>query len=105
MTIKYETMNAVRIGVNVEGTTEQYAVAFLAIYNNVKEYSELLKMYNDYNNGIYLVCETEAQNDTIRFLKQFGEITTITPVKAIQPYVNNRDYSGEYEIEILNVEE
>lgn len=103
MTIEFEKTTAVRIKVNVEGTIEQYATAFLAIYNNVKSSSKLLKMYNNYSNGIYLVCEANEKDNAIDFLEQFGEITNVDTVKVIQPYLNNYDYSEE--IEILDVEE
>lgn len=100
-----ESKMAIRIKVNIVGDIDDYAKSFLIIYNNVKNDSSLLKVYNDYENGVYVVCETEAVDAATEFLKQFGDIVKTETVKVIIPIVNDIHYPNNYDLEFLDVEE
>ena len=102
---KYDKRMATRIKVNITGDINDYASSFLAIYNNVKSAHELLKMYNDYDNGVYVVCENDIVNETKVFLSQFGEIAQCETVYIITPIADKIDYPNDYDIEFLDVEE
>lgn len=79
-----ETIKAYRIKVVLTGGIDKYAASFLAIYNNVKSDAALLKMYNDYDNGVYVVCTAETRDATVRFLEQFGNVTRMEAVDAVK---------------------
>jgi hypothetical protein len=90
---------ALRLKVEITGDMNDYAKAFLAIYNNVKSDKDLHKMYNDYGNGIYLVCTPEVGDAAKEFLSQFGDVTRIEQVKLMTPYVECYDYPDDVDVE------
>lgn len=76
---------AYAVRVNVEGGIEEYAVNFLHIFNNVRENKELLKVKNYYDgNDVTVYCKPEFKDDTIKYLKMFGEIQSCEKVVAYQ---------------------
>jgi hypothetical protein len=104
MKVQYETKPAIRLKVQMSDNIADYAKDFLAIYNNVKSNSELLKMYNDYGNCVYLVCEPNVQKTAKDFLSQFGEIVEIENVLAIIP-IFDIDTTVDIPVEIIDGEE
>jgi hypothetical protein len=102
---EYEKRPATRIKVKLSNDTDQYAISFLAIYNNVKSHSELLKLYNDYAENVFVVCESEVCDDTVEFLQQFGEIICVESVEVVEPLFTNYDYNKDIDTEFLNFEE
>lgn len=103
--IKYKRKIACRIRVDLGENIEDYAKSFLAIYNNVKNDKDLLKMYNDYGNNVYVVCEENVRDVAVQFLEQFGEVKSVDKVEVVQPICFNFEYSDDYDTEFLNVEE
>ena len=104
-TIKAEKESAIRIKVRVDGDITQYAAAFLAIYNNVKSDKDLYKVYNDYENGVYVICKSEVRDAAVKFLEQFGVVTKIELIDAYKSYVQNFTYPEYTDVEFLDVEE
>ena len=52
---------------------EGYAVMWLNLTNNQKNNKqEILKIYNDYDNGIYVVCNTKSTKATEDYLQRLG---------------------------------
>jgi hypothetical protein len=100
-TAMYEEEVAVRIKVVLPDDLNKYAAAFLAIYNNVKSDPDLYKVYNDYGNGVYLVCKTDVQDAAVQFLEQFGEVKNVETVKLIKTYVECYDLPDDMDIEFL----
>ena len=105
MRINYEKRDAVRIKVEMRGDIGEYAKNFLTIYNNVKNDKDLLKMYNDYGNGVYVVCETTVKDAAVEFLKQFGEIVRVENVEVVQAFCLDYDYLDDKDTEFLALEE
>jgi hypothetical protein len=105
MKMDYEKKMATRIKVCLHGDVNEYAQSFLAIYNNVKSDHDLLKMYNDYHDGVYVVCETDVKDAAIKFLEQFGVIERVEIVEVVVPMAYDYDYSDEYDTEFLAVDE
>lgn len=103
--IPYEKREAVRIKVEINGDVGEYAKSFLAIYNNVKTSQELLKMYNDYGNYVYVICEKDAKEAAAKFLRQFGEIVCAEIVEVVQPIGYDCEYRDDMDTEFLAVEE
>ena len=102
---EYEKRMATRIKVKLSDDIAEYAKSFLAIYNNVKNNRDLLKMYNDYGNYVYVVCETDVKDLAIKFLEQFGTIAFVENVEVIQPTCYDYEYNDDYDTEFLMVEE
>ena len=103
--MKCEKREALRIKVELSGNIDEYARSFLAIYNNVKSDPYLLKMYNDYSNNVYVVCEKNVEKAAVEFLEQFGEIKSVVTVEVIQPIVYDWNYRDDIDTEFLAVEE
>lgn len=96
---------ASRIKVKLDGDIQKYALSFLAIYNNVKSDADLLKVYNDYENSVYLVCVPEVEAEAVKFLSQFGEITRIDTIQVFTPVISNYDYPEGLDVEFLEYRE
>lgn len=105
MYIDYETRIASRIKVRLDGTMRDYFSSFVAIYNNVKSDNDLWKMYNDYGNGVYIVCNPSVEEGCIKFLQQFGTVSDVQQVRAIAPWCENIDIDDDLDIEFLEVTE
>ena len=103
--VELEKTEAVRIKVAMNGDITEYAKNFLAIYNNYKSNSELLKVYNDYDNGVFLVCAKSAQQAAIDFLEQFGQVVSVTDVETVRPVIYDCDYKDDVDVEFLEPEE
>ena len=102
---KYEKREAVRVKVGMSKNIDEYARGFLAIYNNVKNSQELLKMYNDYGDNVYVICEKDAQKATEEFLRQFGEVLSTEAIEVVQPIGYDYEYREDLDTEFLEVEE
>jgi hypothetical protein len=105
MILKCEKREAIRIKVEIDGDIVNYSKSFLAIYNNVKNDNSLLKMYNDYHNGVYVICETDVKENAVKFLEQFGEIVTIERVEVVAPIAYDYEYRNDLDTEFLEVDE
>jgi hypothetical protein len=101
----YETEKAVRIKVILDGDVTQYAKSFLAIYNNVKSDPDLHKVYNDYDNGVYLVCKPDVEAAAVKFLAQFGAVVSCTDVRLVKPYIECFEYPDDIDVEFLEFKE
>ncbi len=105
MKFEYEREKAIRIKVLLGGNIEKYATAFLAIYNNVKNDNQLLKVYNDYDDGVYVVCETKVRDAAVKFLEQFGEIVRIETVEIVRVGAYGYEHPDDFDLEFLEIEE
>jgi hypothetical protein len=105
MKIEHEIVIATRIKVAIEGDVTEYAKSFLAIYNNVKSDRDLLKMYNDYDNGIYLICEKSVSEAAIKFLEQFGTIERVEDVEVVKAWCPDYNFKENIDVEFLEIEE
>ena len=65
------------VTVRLDGTVQEYAISFLHIFNNVKENDELVRVKNDYENNVSVVCYADALEGTKHYLRQFGEIVEV----------------------------
>ena len=105
MKFSYEQKPAVRIKVEMLGDIQTYANHFLVIYNNVKNDRSLLKMYNDYDNGVYLICEEDVKENAIEFLQQFGKIVRVETIETVRPICGYYELPEDRDLEFLDVEE
>ena len=74
------TFPAYEVNVVIEGTIQEYAMNFLHIFNNVKTQEGLIRISNDYCNGVQVVCTEEMLEPTKDYLSQFGEIQNVDKV-------------------------
>jgi len=66
---------AVSITVNLPDDLNEYCRAFVAIFNNVREYQELYKIDSYYgSNDVTVTCAADEVENTKKFLSQFGKI-------------------------------
>lgn len=103
----HEIYKGYRIKVDIKGSIEEYAIKFLEIYNTAKSSPELKAVYNDYDNGVYIVCEENSRESIEVWLGAFGTVTHVTPVTIISPWLeyDSEDLDELGDIEILQVEE
>lgn len=70
-----EKAEGVTICVDICGTLEDYAKAFLSIWNNAREYPNTIKkVENTFDNRVYVTVIAEAEERSKEFLLQFGKI-------------------------------
>ena len=75
--IKYyhEKEKATRITVNLEGDIQQYALSFLHIWNNAREYPNMFyRVENNSGNDVIVTCRTKDAENIKEYLEQFGEV-------------------------------
>lgn len=90
--ISVEEAKAIRIKANGDKLMETegingFARVWLNITNNHREHKQdILKVYNDYGNGIYVVCDAEESN-----------------VKAVEDYLQRLGLVVEYKEEVVIV--
>ena len=76
--IKYfhEKEKAVQIAVNLDGDIQKYALSFLHIWNNAREYpSTFYKVENiSASNAVFVTCNPDDVEKVKEYLEQFGEI-------------------------------
>lgn len=91
--IDVEERNAVKFKANADLIVERegvegYAMMWLNLTNNQKaNKKDILKIYNDYDNGVYVICDAEEEN-----------------VKAVEDYLQRLGLVIEYKNEILVVQ-
>lgn len=60
-TIRFERRKAVLLIVDFSGTIEEYALAWLKLTNNAREYSNMIwKIGNSKGNKVYVYCNPES---------------------------------------------
>lgn len=72
------------VGVKMEGSIEEYAKNFLAIFNNVRENDELVSVRNDWGNTVYVTCYADALAETKKFLSQFGRVVSVESALVVR---------------------
>ena len=85
--IKYyhEKEKATQITVNLEGDVQKYALSFLCIFNNAREYPNMFYKVENLcgSNKVFVTCRTEDAESIKEFLEQFGEITYTEEINRI----------------------
>lgn len=97
--IDAEEMRGIRIKANADSLVEKegvkgYAMMWLNLTNNQKANKKSIwKVYNDYDNGVYVVCDAESDNveAVIDYLERLGlvieykaEIVAVMPDEVIR---------------------
>ena len=95
--VRVYTEDAKQVRVTV---TENYANAFLAIFNNVKSDPDLYKVENDYENDIYVTCSADSINDVKAWLSKFGEVKSVETVLMLFAHEPDYDLDKYYDIGI-----
>lgn len=88
------------VTVDVEGNTQEYAMALLHIFNNVRESRLLLNVANSYDNTITVYCRENSKDDLVEYLENFGKITSIKRVlcwEINECWLPDRDYDKYYD--------
>lgn len=66
--ISFERKEAVMLEVDFSGTIEEYAMAWLKLTNNAREYSNMIwKIFNTRENNVYVICKP----DSVEAVKEF----------------------------------
>lgn len=90
--------------VNKEGV-DGYARAWLKLTNTVKDNKkDLFKLYNDYDNGIYITCAEDYHivKATKEYLENLGlEIVAEETVLIVQP---EEVFNDDMDVELINWE-
>lgn len=67
---------ATRITMRMDCTVEQYALNFLHIFNNAREYPNMFyNLENNSGNDIFVTCRSSDAETIKEYLEQFGTIT------------------------------
>ena len=77
----HDKEKAVRFTIRIEGNLQEYALAFLHIWNNARENKECFyKVENNASNCIMVTAKRSAKTEVQYYLSQFGEIEEIEEV-------------------------
>lgn len=80
------------VTVAVDGGIDEYAKAFLHIFNNVREAQELFKVDNyAWNNDITVYCDIESKEELVEYLENFGSIKRTEKVLMYQMHEPDYD--------------
>jgi len=64
--MRFERRNATMLEFDFNGTTEEYALAWLKLTNNAREYSNTIwKIFNTRSNRVYVICNPKSK-DTVK---------------------------------------
>ena len=75
--VKYyhEKQKAIQITVRLDGDVQEYAMSFLHIWNNAREYPNMFyKLENNRGNDVFVTCRPSDAEAIKEYLEQFGEI-------------------------------
>lgn len=75
--IKYfhKKEKAIQFSVELKGDTQEYALSFLHIWNNAREYPNMFyKVENNSGNSVFVTCNPKYTEEIKAYLEQFGEI-------------------------------
>lgn len=99
--IKYyhEKEKAMQITVNLEGDVQRYALSFLHIWNNAREYPDMFYKVENMSgsNKVIITCRMEDAENISEYLEQFGEITYTEEINWITIKADY-DYKGYKEL-------
>jgi len=94
---EYEIQKGYRIRIEVTGFIETYALKFFKIYNYVKDYRGLRKIYTDIESDVFVICDEGYENKAVKWFSKFGEVKEITPVTIISPLIDISDMNIDIE--------
>lgn len=76
--VKYyhEKQKAIQITVRLDGDIQQYAMSFLHIWNNAREFPNMFYKVENISgsNNVFVTCRPKDAEDIKEYLEQFGEI-------------------------------
>lgn len=71
----HEKQKALLFTVSMQGNVEEYALNFLHIFNNVREYSYMFySVKNNSGNDVFVTAKPEYKDEIKQYLEQFGEV-------------------------------
>ena len=84
--VKYshEKQKAIQITVRLDGDVQGYALSFLHIWNNAREYPDMFyKVENNSGNDVYVTCRPKDAESIKEYLEQFGRIILVEEINWI----------------------
>lgn len=76
--VKYfhEKQKAIQITVRLDGNVQEYAMSFLHIWNNAREFPNMFYKVENIsgNNNVFVTCRPKDADSIKEYLEQFGEI-------------------------------
>ena len=95
---KHKKIEAVRLTIKLPSELNDYAKAFLAIFNNVREYPDrLLKVENNSTNYVFVTVRKDCVKDAKDYLSNWGEITMECTVNVFEISAEY-DFNGYHEL-------
>lgn len=94
-----EKENGKTICVDVRGGIDEYAKAFLTIWNNAREFPDTIaKVENCHDNRIFVTVYEKAEARAVEWLEQFGKIKRVEACDIFTicaEYPDNQKYYNE----------
>ena len=89
----HEKQKAIQITVRLDGDVQRYAMSFLHIFNNAREFpNSFYKVENiSGSNDVFVTCRPKDAEDVKEYLEQFGEIRYM---EEINWFVVTAQYDG-----------
>lgn len=106
----YEKEKAIMFTLDIKGGLQEYALSFLHIVNNAREYpNTIYKVQNTSSNVVHVTCPVKKRDEVKSYLLNFGEMLYETEVNRINiiPEFGSKEfdelYGGDCEVQ-FNVE-
>ena len=103
----YEIEKATMFTLNINKPVQEYAMNFLHIINNAREFPNMFyEVRNNSGNSVYVTCRTKDKDSIKEYLEQFGEIMfeEIVNRVIIIPELDSKTYHEIYDGDIDEVQ-
>jgi len=98
---KKVTLLQLEYQVNEEVKTERYAMAFLSVYNNVRENKDtFLKMEMTYDSQVFITVKPEDEQVVVDWMKNFSDVWHLANSEKVERTVI-QDYDDDFNEDIL----
>lgn len=87
MNIEVEKIRGKAVTLLAAGGLEEYTKTFLAVFNTMRDNSELYHINNySWNDEITVYCSIDMENKIVNYLSQFGTVVSVEDVDLYLPY-------------------
>ncbi len=107
MRIDFEKENGFQIVATFEGTVEEYALMWLNLTNNAREYkTSFYNVTNNSGNDVFVLTNKNDVDEVVDYLQRLGlKIIEKRPCTVVVPYVEYGNSDKEFDWEFAKLQE
>ena len=89
ITATYEKKNVRRLTVKMPSKVDDYALVFLQMFNNAREYSEtIMQIENNSGNEVFITCPTDSVESVRGWVDAFRD-TEVVDIEEVDRFIFN----------------